>query len=559
VALGELDSFTISFEALGLKKFTEELVKNEQLLEQYEREVKENEKALQDMKEAGKETTEEFKTAEKQLYNTREEINKLNKTITRTKQSSLFQLSQIAQNFSKLTQTVVKLAVVGTAVRRSLRFYEQAEQLGFLAEKSGIAAEKLQELGNVSSRFGGTTESTAMSIENIRTNKEEYTKAGIRVENDPVQTLENVARKMEQLKSDSAKWELADSLGIDEATTRALIQGVDKYRESLKQSSKYKLYTQEDIQRMRDYRQIQQDIRQNIDSIYAVIYRGLLPAITRAAKIISKLTEWLGSHQSLVKITATTVGILALASAFNVLSKSLIALAGGSAMMMRFPGWATIIASIVMIIQDFVVFMEGGDSLIGRLWAKWGKDLDVIRAGFEIWAEKIKLIWNNLLACFDKNRPRMEEAIDINVIKPVTAEQAKLRRDHELNKMNKELSESLKGKELSITAKKGYNPFQSIDNWFAMQRSIKNGKQFVTTANKNPLNGVSSEAIAAANITNAINNGNNVISKDISKVTNNDRGIKIGNVTIQLQSSDPMKAGQDVKNVITSLDNGQRA
>lgn len=72
---------------------------------------------------------------------------------------------------------------------------------------------------------------------------------------------------MQTLKSEAQKLDLANSLGLDEATTRLLIQGVDRYREELKRTNKYKLYTKDDIERMRDYRQIQQDIRMGMESI----------------------------------------------------------------------------------------------------------------------------------------------------------------------------------------------------------------------------------------------------------------------------------------------------
>lgn len=116
---------------------------------------------------------------------------------------------------------------------------------------------------------------------------------------------------METLKSDAAKWDLANSLGIDEGTTRLLIQGVERYREEMKRASKYKLYTKEDIERMRDYQQIQQDIRMGMSSIFGALSRLLLPAITAIGKAIRSVTDWLAEHEGMVKIAGVFIAIAA--------------------------------------------------------------------------------------------------------------------------------------------------------------------------------------------------------------------------------------------------------
>lgn len=187
-----LDLFTIAFNSEGLKQFEEELKNNEKELDRYEKEVTKLENKLEELKNAQNPNIIKITETRAALENAKVEAERFGKAIKTMKGQSEYQLLQMKRNFGQLVKTVGLLAFVGATVRRSLDFYEQGEQLEFLAEKTGIAVEKLQLLGNATKRLGGTTEGTATSVENIRTNREEYAKAGIRIESTPEQTLENI-------------------------------------------------------------------------------------------------------------------------------------------------------------------------------------------------------------------------------------------------------------------------------------------------------------------------------------------------------------------------------
>lgn len=403
---GLLDVFTIGFESDNLKEFEANLKRNEKELDVYEKKVKEAEEALKKLKDEGKEDSVEFKKWQKTLEESKTKVDTFKTSVETMKKSAEHSLLQVKNNFLALGKTVARLAIVGATIKKSLDFYEQGEQLQFLADRSSIAAEKLQVLGNAARRYGGTTEGTAGTIENLRSQAQALRmgqggggleqaafKYGVSISSDPEKMLENVARRMETLKSDAAKWDLANTLGIDEGTARLLMQGTKAYTEELKRAQKYKLYTKEDLERMRQYRQISLDIRMGIDSIFASIYRMLLPAITKVAKVIRMVTDWMAEHEGATKIIATIIAVTAvvlsartaimlLSAAFSFLGKSIL----GTPV-----GWIiAAITAIIVIINDLIVFMQGGESIIGTILEKLGVDTDKLRENIKNFFMNIK-------------------------------------------------------------------------------------------------------------------------------------------------------------------------
>lgn len=531
---GLLDAFTIAFNSEGLQKFEQELKNNERELDKYQKQVVKLKKELDELEAAEEKDAAAIEKTKAALTTANAEVKRFGDAVETLKGRSEYQLLSLKKNFTNLVKTIGLLAGVGIAVRKSLQFYEQAEQLDFLAQKTGIAVEKLQELGNAASKYGGTTEGTATSVENIRTNKEEYKKAGITIGEDPTQTLENVARKMETLKSDTAKWDLANSLGIDEGTTRLLIQGVERYREELKRTSKYKLYTKEDIERMRDFRQVQQDIRMGLQSIFGAISRLLLPVLTVLAKAIRSVTDWLAEHEGAVKIVATMLAVGAAITGIILLIKNLssvLAFLNGTLLkfllnpvVLQIMAWTAAIMVLIVAIQDFVVFLQGGDSIIGDILKRMGFNVEEVR--------------QNCLNFFNSLKEWVTGAID---------------RIRSLGGKFVELANKIKALWNAIPEpiKKGF-----LIGGIPGAIGVAAGQKVLEKANNNKMNSVPAGASATYNQTQAINENNN---KNVKNTNNsNKKVVQINNVNIQTQASDPKGVAREVSNV-AEYDNGLRA
>lgn len=537
-----LDSFTILFNSDSLKEFEQELKKSEQSLDNAEKQVKKLEQELAKLEEAENKDTKAIAKTKAALEEARNTAENFKKTVANMKQSNSASLLELRNNFIKLSKAVGALAFVGLAIRKSLNFYEQGEQLEFLAEKTGIAVEKLQQLGNAAKRYGGTTEGTAGTIENLRQQyqdarignasggvKQAYLKYGFTLSQDPEKTLERLAAKMETLKSDTAKWDLAKNLGIDEGTTRLLIQGQQRYNEELKKANKYKLYTKEDIQRMRDYRQISQDIRMGIESIFASISRALLPAITIVAKVIRSITDWLSAHSGAVKIAGVfliiTAAVTSLIGIIYALNKAFLFLSANP-VILTITAIIAVITLLIAAIQDFIVFLQGGDSIIGDILKKMGFNVNKVR--------------QNCLNFFNNIKDWIFKTVDW--LKSLGGKFA------ELGDKIKELWNSIPAPLRKLI---------SLANPIEFSKTVKMGKEIIKQYNENKLNSVPQGAITTYNQTQSINNNNN----NNAKTTNNSikRSVEYNGITINIKSDNPEEVTKQLQAAFTAIDNGQLA
>ena len=532
---GMLDLFAIGFNSEGIQTFEKELKNNERELDKYEKEVKKLENELAKLCEDEEKNAKAIIKVKAALNEAKYKADQFGKSVKTMQGKSEYALLQLKKNFTNLTKTLGMLAMVGVSVKKSLDFYEQGEQLQFLADKTGIAVEKLQSLGNAAKKYGGTPEDSAGTVENIRANKDNYKKAGIQISGSPEKTLENVAQKMETLKSDAEKWDLANSLGIDEGTTRLLIQGVSKYNDELKKADKYKLFTKEDIERIREYRQVQSDIKMGIDNIFGSIWRLLLPAISAVTKVIRVITDWVAEHSGAVKIVVMTaivvaaiMGVIGAVKLLNVVTTFLFTNPYAVAIIAIIAA----IAALIAIVQDFIVFLQGGETIIGDILNKMGVDTDKLRTninnffqGLKNWvvgainwlkslggkftelAEKIKAVWDNLPEAF-KNMfgGRLKVAATANTI----------------------------------------------------STTIAKGQDTLSKYNASKQNAVPAGATSNYYQTQSINDNSSNNAKSISNSTKSTKNVNIQKVEIKTQAKD----GQDIKNaieVMSELDNGMSA
>lgn len=517
-----LDLFAIGFQSEGIQDFEKNLKTTESELDKTNKKITSLEKELNNLEKAEDKDQKAIDRVKNSLTDARYESVNFERQIKTMQGKSEYQLLKLKKNFMSLVKTVGLLASVGIAVRQSIQFYEQAEQLDFLAQKSNIAVESLHRLGIASQKYGGNTESTASTVEQFTSKefKEKALKVGVSIAKDnPEKTLENIALKMEKLKSDADKWELSKSLGLDEATTRMLIQGVGRYREELKRANKYKLYTKEDIERMKDYQQVQQDIRQGVQTIQAVIARLLLPALTAIAKAIRVVTDWAAEHQGAVKIAAI---FIAIAAAVGFVTIAVKALSAALSILLANPivfAIAAVIFAITLmiaIINDFINFIQGGESVIGKVLNKLGFDAEIVRKNyinlftsiynglkslggqFVNFAKQIKSIWDALPEPIKKL---------IGILNPLSA---------------------------TFTA-------------------ITTGQQLIKTVNKNKLNSVPQGTVSNYNQTQALTQNNNANTKTLTNNTNKSTVVNIG--TINTQAKDGKELANQL-NTVADMDNG---
>ena len=77
-----------------------------------------------------------------------------------------------------LKVATIGFAAAGAAIHSTLKYASEGKEMAGLVRDSGLAVDKFQALANASKRYGGSAESTAKSLTNLRTGLADIQKDG---------------------------------------------------------------------------------------------------------------------------------------------------------------------------------------------------------------------------------------------------------------------------------------------------------------------------------------------------------------------------------------------
>ena len=311
---------------------------------------------------------------------------------------------QLAKSVSGLIGTYFGFKKILSEV---FNFAGGGEDLLLMANNAGIGAEKLEQYGIALQNYGGGLSSAASTLSNLNQQmqdlrfgkggaiQEAALRYGISVHGKNglatgEEMLYNIARRMETL-GHAEQLDLGRKLGLDPSTIALLQGGVENLTKELEKASKYSIYTPEDIENSRKFQMALRELKQSLGQVWATVSRALLPVITKIMNVVSRFFQFLADHKGFV------LGFLAaISAALAVIAiKSIIATAPFWLMVLAI---AAIGAAIGLLVDDFMTFLEGGESCIG----------DLIQLFVDFWhflvglGEKIgnffKGIWENIIA-----------------------------------------------------------------------------------------------------------------------------------------------------------------
>lgn len=312
--------------------------------------------------------------------------------------------NSFVQNGKKIVQVLAPVVGLAALINRTMNFASSAEEMSYLAQNTGLAAEKFQALAIAAENYGGSAEGIAGSIQGLNTNLQnmKFGKGGGGVEDAAIayginlygknglatadELLMNVAERFESLDS-MQQLDLGQRLGLDEGTIRLLQTGVENVQNELEHGRKYSLFTKEDIENSRKFQRTMRDIKLGLAQIFGVVARSLLPAFTWLGEKIKSAIDIVKDHSGFI------LGFLAAVAA----ALTVLAIKSGLAFLPFIGAVALITAvstAIGLLIDDIVNFWQGNESLIGAfvdavkvvftaLWdwmtgktlLKWGKKL----------------------------------------------------------------------------------------------------------------------------------------------------------------------------------------
>ena len=330
--------------------------------------------------------------------------------------------------------------------------------------------------------------------------------------------------------------------------------------------NKYQIYTRDDVNNAKEYEQVMRDIRMGGAAISANLSRMLLPALIAINKIVRNVVDFFVGHSTLIKVLAgiagITAGIWGITKVIQFAANPAIRTMGRALWASLAPilpviiGVTALIAGLALIIEDLIVWVNGGESAFGDLWSE-------IFGG----VEGAKQLFNDLIGVFkelwDIAKPILKGLTEL-VLKGIYYA---LKGTVQVLAAVVKGIRALTGKKVDVDANVNgshangldYVPFdgyiaklhkgervQTADEANDWRSGLLAAKRAVNFTASYPLNAIPSGAVSNAYTTSSSN-----------------RTINIGDITIQTQATNAQGIAVDlasyIKQAVISLDDGMLA
>ncbi len=280
----------------------------------------------------------------------------------------------------KISKLSFAFKLCGGVILKTFEYAKSGDVFSNLVEQGDLATSKFQALANASKRYGGSAESTAKSLTNLRTGLADIQKGGngngladtlkaFNINSKGIQSTEQfltvIAGRMETLKSETEKLDFGRALGLDDAAIKTLSGGIETYTKNLKDASKYEAFSPKDLKRAEELEAILGDISSGLYAIGVNFAQLLLPILKPVFSAIKGIIDFFASNSEMIKLMIIEIA----AVIGSVLIPMLVAAA--PAAISAFAPFLLLGAIIAGIIAAFV----GLNWIIGEFWA-WlsGKD-----------------------------------------------------------------------------------------------------------------------------------------------------------------------------------------
>lgn len=322
---------------------------------------------------------------------------------------------------SNLKALSVAAGVVGTAIAGAaagLTAFVKSnlgalDEIAQLSRVTGEAAENIQLLGKVAEVNGSSSEAARASIAGLSRvigeaadgysrGAKAFEEFGLKARNADgsvkhhSQVLEEVRQKMQGL-SEQQQIAMLDKLGIDATMIQTLRLTNAEMAEAMENAKALSLgtATQENVDEAAAFNDAMTEARQMITGVNETIALGLSPTIREIIGIFKqwfivnnklikenlvKFTEHLskgirfiaGFIRAINRVVNATIGwqnaIYLVGAAFIWLNRKMLLSLATNPMLLMVTGIAAAIVGLIALIDDFVVYMQGGESYFGEAW-----------------------------------------------------------------------------------------------------------------------------------------------------------------------------------------------
>ena len=249
---------------------------------------------------------------------------------------------------------------------------------GELADKLKVDIEEIQIWSGAMDRAGGSAAALQGTIEKLN--------ASGKAQGDAIGVLLDLADKAGTM-SKEAFVQKAKELEIDEKTIEVLAQGRKALDEHLKRQRELGAYTKEDAEQSKKFKQSLADLLQAWDGFTSFIGRFTVPIMRVLADALTAVVVFMRQHTPFVVAAITMIGAALAVRLLPPLRTLPDLIANVGKAFLRWLPFVAIITAIALLVEDFWVYLQGGESELAEFWAIFGTGPEIMAKLNAAWKE----------------------------------------------------------------------------------------------------------------------------------------------------------------------------
>lgn len=329
----------------------------------------------------------------------------------------------LTQQLKKTITNLGKAALGFVAFSSVISQAADTDRLVKFANLIGQSVDEINAIGEATKREGGSIDAFGSSIKGLQDALTDVTLTGggetasilarlgiVAVDatgkaKDAVSLLPEIARSFESIsKADALGF--GQKLGLDQATIMLLQKGEQGFRAAVSSAKDLGVTTQEDAEAAAEFANAWADLEQIMTKTRATINTLLLPVFTSLLKGYTTITKFVSEHKNLVIGFFSAISVVIMRMYLPAVMRAVAATLTFLAPYLLI-GAAIAAVSFVIgaLIEDFVAFYNGQESLIGRLAEKWpwfGKIVNGILDGIKFAIKAVGDAFEWLIDLWDK-------------------------------------------------------------------------------------------------------------------------------------------------------------
>ncbi len=273
--------------------------------------------------------------------------------------------------------------VLGGAALTALynQYTATADAMGKMADALDLNIEDLHAWSEAAGRAGGSAEAFQASVRALsgqlaRQATMGTSRAGAILEAQGIATVkddgsarevfdvfEDLAAKAKEM-SKAEFFGIGRALGLDQGTIMLLQQGRDGLKDAVRLQKQLGTYTKEDAQVTAYFNDRVADSKQAFMALASIVFRMVTPALSYMVEGLTNFVSYLRKHENAVKAFFLLIAGLISTLVIPAFAQMAAALLANPIFQI-----AAVLAGLALVIEDLVVWANGGKSALGDMWA----------------------------------------------------------------------------------------------------------------------------------------------------------------------------------------------